>query len=432
MDHIKKISTKIFKKASAGSKPKSRRDPKLRYSRSMPLRSSNDTEESYLRPRPTYRGEQQFPYDITPGVFDIAPEEGVRHEDPYGGWPQHTNENTIDERNDTKGSYPQRYPLIERNIVDQFPAPPSPPIKSLQPGVGIPKRPARPPTLDLEDYQFTEAELLPEMSPGLKAKMAAIHAENLRMQAEAKRMRARQGESIQRCASSASNYVRPLNINRHHDRSLGSAHGASNSLSTPQPGAGIYRNPAASGSTRSLDPHARYRTCLASSRRAVAAANHNNSQSIASTHSGSSIDGNTVSSQSTPLSLGPNARYHAALADTQAGDATPATTVRRRNASSGSSRSALSSRRNGMATAPTVPAYEEPAHQEPGLYHPDVMRVVRGPHGSKLQAPGPVRAGRDMGLEINDADRREFGIGGHGGAATVAGCGRQRGLASRR
>lgn len=396
----------------------------------MPLRNSNDTEESYIRPRPIYRGQHPLvPTDVEQ-VFDISQEQAARYEDPHCGWPQ---SNDIDDGTD--GPYHQRYPLIDRNIVDQFPAPPSPPVKTLRPGVGIPKRPPRPPTIDLADYQFDETNLLPEMTPALKAKMDAIYAENRRVEdeanakarAEREAVRALNGHGIQRSASSASGYahVRPLNIHRHRDRGIDPAHGVSNSTSTPQPGASLYANPAASNSTRSLDPRARYRGCLASSRQATA--NHNPS------HSGTGIYSNSASSHSTQ-SLNPNARYRAALASTEAHGATPIdtspATVRRRNASSASSRSALSARRHGVAAAS-----EHLAHQALGPYHPDVMRVVRGPHGSKLQCPSPVRLARDMGLEVNDVDRKEWGVSASktaSGAATVAGYGRHGGHASRR
>ncbi|KAF5386235.1 hypothetical protein D9615_002676 [Tricholomella constricta] len=448
MERIKKIRTKILKKSSDGSKP--RRDPNLRHSRSMPLRNSNDTEDSFIYQRPIRRGENPLqPADIQQ-VLDIS-HHAVRYGDPYAGWPGYNNDEN-DDMTDGEGPYNHCFPLIDKDIVDRFPAPPATILKTLPTGVRIPKRPARPPTLDLAEFQFDEADLLPAMDPVVKAKIDSMHAESRRMEREAlAKVEARDNalraqQPLQRSTSSASGHVRPLHIRRRAgNRDLS----AENSFSTPQPGAGMYRNPAASHSTRSLDPRARYRKCMASQ----AIPSHS---AIKSVQSGSSIHSDTTGTSSSQ-SLGPNARYRAALAESDVArdsskdakahgpiEDSPAT-VRRRNASSASSRSALSARRNGTTSSTTVPTQpplplEQLPHQVqalPVVVGPNqhgVMRVVRGPYYAKIQSPpGPiaaavsvtVRPGRELQDRVNVKEFGGQGAPSHGmptcGAATVAG-----------
>jgi hypothetical protein len=56
----------------------------------------------------------------------------------------------------------------------------------------------------------------------------------------------------------------------------------------------------------------------------------------------------------------------------------------------------------------------------PDLYHPSVMRVLRGPHGANLQCPQPIKPGRvDVSaLEVNDAEEgEEWGVAHRGAGA---------------
>ncbi|KAG6918058.1 hypothetical protein DXG01_016714 [Tephrocybe rancida] len=395
MDKIKKkIKSKIFK-SSAGPEP--RRDPKLRHSMSMPLRPSCDTEESYVLPRPPRATE------------DFHPIPGQR----YPGWPEYD----VDPDDFSRPYNPRSH--FDKVLINQFPKPPStiPKCaipKPLPPTPPTPRRPARPPTLDFSDVATDH--LLPDFPPELTAKIVALdaeqvhrqqakHAESAKAARNAAILRTRQTPAaIQRSASSMSGTL-PLNIRRRD---------ASNHTAFPsaQPSGSLYQNYSASQSTRSLNPNARYRACLASSR-----------QPPSVTHISSNSGCSTYSNETFTNSLSQNARYHAAPTASDSLDAVPAVeddgaTVRRRNASSASSRSALAMRRNGLLPPPAD--------------HHDMLRVLRGPHAAKLQAP-PTPA-KGMGLPVNDTNSdKEWGVKGskNRGAATVAGyrrgaCGQRR------
>ncbi|KAG5638631.1 hypothetical protein H0H81_011350 [Sphagnurus paluster] len=414
MDQFKKMRSKLFKRSS---KPKQHRDPELRHSRSLPLRNSNDTGDSYQRTRPIYRSQLQFS-DVQQ-VFDISPEKPAIYDNPHGGWHQSCNDNEYDELSDTEGPYRHEiYPVIDKAIVYKFPLPP---MKTPLPkGAGVPKRPARPPTLDLVGYQFEEADLLPDMDPIVKAKLDAMaRKEALPEQA----IRARAGPPLTRSASSASRYTPPLQVRRNGNV----GHGAPSSLSVHD-SAGIYRNPLASNSTRSLDPNA----SLATSRPGLASA----------AYPGSHLMYNHAVAMHSLRSLGANARYHAALADGNDSDsdsvysdsANPVdpngpTTVRRRNASFASSRSALSARRNAHEPPPKAAVPAPPTahrHQSLGPNHPAVARAVNGPGGMKVVFPGAERLGLDAKPSSVMRAQHEMGVAARNtrpncGAATVSG-----------
>ncbi|KAG5643444.1 hypothetical protein DXG03_000917 [Asterophora parasitica] len=432
MERIKKIRTKMFKKSSAG--PTSRRDPTLMHSRSMPLRNSNDTEDSYLYPRPIYHGELPLQPGNIEQVIDISQAQISLYDDPYYGWPGY---NEVDEDDDDQSDFEHlqrhRFPVIDKATDNSFPVSPTatPAPK--------PKRPARPPTLDLNGFQFNEDDLLPDMDPVVKAKLDAMCPDD---RPEAPNVAVTQRAApLQRTLSSASGYVRPLNVHRHaaaDDAPGFRTHADSNSSSSLSPdGPWIYRNPAANNSTRSLGPRA-YMP------RGPPATPTYGLSARPPPSSTSSIYGNAAGNKSTQ-SLAANARYRAALAESSGGpDAVPiegflptqSASVRRRNASSASSRSVLFARRacsdGSTSVAPTRPVPPTPleeelpsevqplqhqlAHQTLDSNHHGEKRIVRGLHGSAVDAAVSVRPGRDSGKDVKAAAAEADEL----GAATVA------------
>ncbi|TFK44217.1 hypothetical protein BDQ12DRAFT_6632 [Crucibulum laeve] len=78
MNRFRKAAQKIFRKSSGeGVADELTPRQKLRHSRSMPMRSSNETDDSYYRPRPVYRGDRplktaDIQAKVLPGVMDIS------------------------------------------------------------------------------------------------------------------------------------------------------------------------------------------------------------------------------------------------------------------------------------------------------------------------------------------------------------------------
>lgn len=350
------------------------------------MRNSSDTDTSYERPRPVYRGQHPLKVSDIQHVIDISPQAMADYENPQHGWPRPNHDVEDDgDLSDSGCSYHSRRHFIDKEILDQFPTPPpSTPISYVVARPAKPTRPLqRPPTMNMDD--FTN-DLLPEFSPTLKAKMDATlryreqellrEAQALERRQKSMRHNATVNAALGRSTSSASAYTRAPSAHTSSKASLDRKNGirspssvslASNSMSTPA-NTGLYRNPVSSLSTQSLAPNARLR--------------------------GQQPPTKPPISHPQPLTQG-----------------------RHRNTSTSSSASTLSSRRP-VVPSPLAQQYSSNYTQHQGpqntdLYHPSVMRVLRGPHGATLQCPKPVRPGRvDVAaLEVNDAEEgQQWGI----------------------
>ncbi|KAG6844625.1 hypothetical protein H0H87_005482 [Tephrocybe sp. NHM501043] len=419
-----KIKNKIKSKFTKTPSEKPRRNPKLRHSASMPMRISFESDI--------------HEYDEVRGLIPhFEPIYSVRYPD----WPSAN----VPDPNDFSRPYNPRM-HADRILLDQFPKPPTtvpvshstpplPPMPVTSRTRAPPKRPnARPPTQDFS--QIPTEHLLPDFPPELTAKIRSLDAEQARHQKEkhaesakaarnAAILRARQaqGQAIQRSTSNTSQYptsTRPLNIRRRD---------VLDPDATPKPSGGPYKNYAASKSALSLrDPNSRdrYHACLASSRQATAKEAYSSDSSSSNAHtnydSETSLYTNSSASKSS-YSVSTHTQYQSDLAASGSKDSIPrvddTVSVRRRNASSASSRSALAMRRHGLMPPPSHTAGEQAQHGE-------MLRVLRGPHAAQFQAPSvPMRA-QEIGLPINDTlSEKEWGAKGSKfrGAATVAGYG---------
>ncbi|RDB16816.1 hypothetical protein Hypma_002379 [Hypsizygus marmoreus] len=446
---LKKLHSKVFKKSSASPAP-TRRDPNLRHSRSMPLRSTNETDDSYVRPRPVYRGEHPLqPSDIN-HVLDVSPD---------ADWPRYDHDDD-DDIEDAESTHPPRPPLIDKNIVDAFPSPPTTLPNVLPPGAAEPARPPRPPATHLEAVD--DDYFIPDLDPRVKAKMATLSvikrqeehragtapeaSGTRRPQISSPRALQPRQQQLRRSSSSTSRYWRPTTgysklaaaVERDRARGLLPRNFDFDSVPRPSTSTGMYSNATASQSTRSLaDP--RYRAALADHQRRHAAGE---ASSISTSHPDArrAIYGNPDASQST-RTLNCKTRYHPA----NAGPSTPAipihqessaslddhATMHRQEASSASSRSALSAKRLAIAgRTPAADAIEQQHGQQPR----GAPRIARGMHGGKLHCPVPVRPVR-FDLRVNELNGKEWVVGGNskgGQPATVAGQGRGGVAAGRR
>ncbi|KAG6865206.1 hypothetical protein C0991_004515 [Blastosporella zonata] len=394
----KKLKSKIFR--STANESKSRRDPKLRHSNSMPFGPSFDISEEVL--------EEYVDLGYDPPSTSR-----------YPAWPSSHDPNDF-----TRPYKPRSH---THRILNQLPTPPSAisqqpaviqiPITISNPPPGAhavlvtPERPPRPPTQDFSGIP-TE-DLLPQFPPELMDNIEAFneqdrcqkYQESARAARNAAVLRSQQAQVVQRSASSASQYrTPPLKIN--HPPVFDTAVPYSKSSNR------MYKNYDASQSMRSLaDPHphtpARYRACLTSSRTATG-------DSFGTHSASSSASGMYTNASATKSSHNP--RDHANLAASDSSDAIPLVddfaSVRRRNASSSSSRSTLAMRRNGLMPPPPVPARASD----------EMPRVLRGPHASKLQISPPHMTDHETGMVVNDTNS-EWGINcsNGSGAATVAG-----------
>lgn len=391
----------------------------------MPLRNSDDTQESYTRPRPIFRGEKSLnASDIHPFV-DISPEAIAAQEDSARGWPQ--NQETEDEYDlyDTEGPYRRPYvPFIDRKIVDKFPVPPT--TTTTTRAGPHPNRPCkRPPTMNMDELDFPDA-LLPPLTPVIQSRMAALQAQGaaerrLEFAAHTKfqetfqtRQKALEAQKPQRSNSSASSHLRgaigyPIVLGSYLDRS--DAHSTTAPLSIPAKSRGVYANKSHNLSTHSLGPNVHFRAGPVTATPSIvnqptgARGRNDSSASVKP-----SIYANSSHNTST-RSLGPSAlfrtqRVPVVRQGSSQSAVDPATgTARRSNESSASTKSC----RNGAA------------------YQPDVIRVARGPHAAKLHGATPAKAGArfDPDLQVNDSDGSgsgEWGLGPNKAkAATIAG-----------
>ncbi|KAF8893388.1 hypothetical protein BD779DRAFT_1046790 [Infundibulicybe gibba] len=142
MEHIKRMRSKVFKK-SRGSNSSTSHYPaeeqlsakqRLRHSKSLPFRSSSDTDNSSFssRIRPTYRGARPLKTSDIHLVVDISHESvdeqgrtrwpGLREESDYL-YPPSPHEGGA-KYPPTRGE-PVPVPLIDKGILDQFPDPPA-------------------------------------------------------------------------------------------------------------------------------------------------------------------------------------------------------------------------------------------------------------------------------------------------------------------
>lgn len=337
----------------------------------------------------------------------------IRPDHRYPDWVKYE-----DDPDDFSRPYFPRRPYVEKNYVKKPPAPPTavpekprPPAPrvryveapipesnidfSMFPKLNLaPRRPRiRAPHLDLsefpEDFQFG-----PDASKEPKSKLDVLNA------AEAARNAAKL-RSRERASSNVSGQTRPLNVRRR---------GASDAHVPVQPSGTIYRNHAASQSTRSLDPRVRHRAGVANLREAGAAGTHNASGSVGSMY-------NNASAAQSAYNISRHARRPSHVTPDSAPPVPQrnqeSVSVCRRNASSASSRSAHAMRRHGLLPDGTV--------------HQEILRVLRGPHAAQLQTPSAhTRANMDIGLPVNDTkSSKEWGAMSSKvcAAATVAGHG---------
>lgn len=105
------IRARPSQSSSTSSKSSSR--DRLRHSQSMPFRSSNDTDESG-RTKPVYRGVHPLKTSDIHLFVDITPAATNGRDDDA--------ELTDDE--DFGVAYPHRAPILDRRVLDSFPAPP--------------------------------------------------------------------------------------------------------------------------------------------------------------------------------------------------------------------------------------------------------------------------------------------------------------------
>jgi len=91
----------------------------------MPLRNSDDTDASYRRPRPVYRGEHPLKVSDIHHVIDISPQAIADYENPQEAWPRSKN-NLDDYRdlNDTNNDNRARRPVIGQGDRRQVPCSP--------------------------------------------------------------------------------------------------------------------------------------------------------------------------------------------------------------------------------------------------------------------------------------------------------------------
>ncbi|KAG6837005.1 hypothetical protein H0H93_016465 [Arthromyces matolae] len=248
-----------------------------------------------------------------------------------------------------------------------------------------PTRPARPPTEDFSQFESNGFEV-PDFPPELMAKMAALEEES------ARRKNLDMGARAAKTAALLRTQTKPLNIRR-KDRD------ASHPAAPPATTTPFYSNQAASQSTRTI-----------ASQRSHALRDNANLQKT--------IYSNPTAGQSV-YNVGANTQGHSSVAYDPGEDlcmnSTPdGASIRRRNASSATSRAVHDLRRHGIDRAKNG---EEP------------IRVMRGPHAVKLQrVPDSQHA---LAIPINDTRSAkqwaEQGIRtgtSHSGAATIAGYGR--------
>ncbi|KAG6887426.1 hypothetical protein C0992_012300 [Termitomyces sp. T32_za158] len=435
MDKFKKIKSKLFKSQPAPE------------------------------PEPTYDYRRVHYVDIKPGQR-------------WPGWPQFD-----DDPDDFTRPYFPRRPYVEKEPFKSTPAPPTtkPPAPrvryveapipesnidfSMFPKLALkPRRPhVRAPHLDLsdfpEDFQFG-----PDASKEPKPK-AVDTAEAVRNAAQ---LRGRQ-----RASSSRSGQTQPLNIRRR---------GASDAPAPIQPSGTVYRNHAASQSTRSLDPRLRNRAGVPNLRQAGAAGTHSASGSEGSMYSNSSAAQSAYNvsqharrpSRVTPdpgseggmysNSSAAQSAYHISQHARRPSRVTPdpgseGSLYSNSSAAQSAYNVSRHARRPSRVTPDPVPPVPPlpPQRNEEGasvcrrnassassrsahdmrrhgmiplaesVVHQEILRVLRGPHAAQLQNPSThTRANEDIGLPINDTkSSKEWGaVSSKVGAATVSGYGR--------
>ncbi|KAG6865838.1 hypothetical protein C0991_011170 [Blastosporella zonata] len=390
----KKIKSKIFHCKSTATDPKTRRYPKLWHSASIPFRSSCDTsEESHDDySEASYNPPSTDRYSDCPSAHD--PNDFTR---PYK-LRSHAHKILLDQFPKPPSSIPQ-----QPAVTHQIPLTLFNPLL-LAPVVPVtPKRPARPLTQDFSDVP-TE-HLLPNFPPEIKAKIQALDAEHARRQREKYNESARaarkaailRSQAIQRSALNISKYNTPPLSIRRRDPSKPTA--------APVPVAGIYKNSSASQSMCALDSDSRTR-CASTRADATAGAG-------SGTHRGSSPTSSISTNPRMPSrNLSQNTCHDADLEPSNSIDVIPLV-----DGSASSSRSVRAMRRHGLMPSPSDTADEK-------VQHPEMFRILRGPHAAKFQVSAPHMKAHEISLLVNDMNSgKEWGANYSkvGGAATVAG-----------